>query len=124
MCRSYPLYSKKEDPKVRRIVAAVNQRFDWQLKIKHRHCLIPATGFHEWDAEKNRHLFHADQLLYLAGIHHSFMGSNKFVILTKQPNEAVEAVHNRMPVLILPAQSKKWFDDLTAAVERKNDMVP
>lgn len=183
MCGRYTLYSEKDDPEIRRIVAAVNQRFDGQLKtgdilpsdlapvicwnrrhashislelmswgyqtpfkrgliinaraetilekplfhedFKQRRCLIPATGFYEWDAEKKRHLFQADQLLYLAGIYHNFMGSNKFVILTKPPNEAVEAVHNRMPVLIPPTQSEKWFDDLTAAVElTKNDTVP
>ena len=33
MCGRYTLYSEKEDREIRRIVAAVNQRFDEQLKI-------------------------------------------------------------------------------------------
>jgi putative SOS response-associated peptidase YedK len=175
MCGRYTLYSEKEDHEVKRIVAAVNQRFDEQIKrgdilpsdlapvifrhrrdigqnsltlmnwgyhnplkkgliinarsetilektlfhedFKKRRCLIPAAGFYEWDAEKKQYLFQTDQLLYLAGIYTSSMGSNKFVILTKPPNEAVKAVHNRMPVLIPPAQREEWLDNLTLAIE-------
>jgi putative SOS response-associated peptidase YedK len=182
MCGRYTLYSEKEDREIRRIVAAVNQRFDEQIKpgdilpsdlapvickhrrdiiqnslelmnwgyenpfkkgliinarsetilekplfhedFKQRRCLIPATGFYEWDTQKRQYVFQTDQLLYLAGIYHRFMGSNKFVILTKPPNETVKSVHNRMPVLIPPAQREEWLEDLIVAIElTKKDTV-
>lgn len=93
--------------------------------FKQRRCLIPATGFYEWDTEKRQYVFQTDQLLYLAGIYHRFMGSNKFVILTKPPNEIVKAVHNRMPVLIPPTRKEEWLNDSTAALElTTQDLVP
>jgi len=92
--------------------------------FKNRRCLIPATGFYEWDAEKNQHLFQSDELLYLAGIHTNSKYINKFVILTKPPNEIVQTVHNRMPVLIPASQKDEWLNDLATAVElTKSDHI-
>lgn len=92
--------------------------------FKARRCLIPATGFYEWDREKHQYLFQADQLLYLGGIYKTFNGTNKYVILTKEPNETVAEVHNRMPVIISSEMITIWLQDFKTAAELiKEDAV-
>jgi putative SOS response-associated peptidase YedK len=82
-----------------------------------RRCLIPATGFYEWDANKNQYLFDAEKLIYFAGIYQSFNGVNKYVVLTKSPNAVVAGIHDRMPVIIPPDMASIWLTDLPRASE-------
>ncbi|MBU4438250.1 MAG: SOS response-associated peptidase [Acetobacterium sp.] len=82
-----------------------------------RRCLIPATGFYEWDPNKNQHLFYAEKLIYFAGIYKSINGVNKYVVLTKSPNALVAGIHDRMPVIIPPEMASTWLTDLTQASE-------
>lgn len=89
-----------------------------------RRCLIPATGFYEWDSNKNQYLFYSEKLIYFAGIYKSFNGINKYVVLTKSPNAAVAKIHNRMPVIIPSDMASSWLTVLALAIELlKQDSV-
>lgn len=79
--------------------------------FEHRRCLIPAAGFYEWDKEKHQYLFNSDHLLYLGGIYKPFNGENMYVILTKNSNETVYEIHDRMPVMIPPGMEDKWLNN-------------
>ena len=79
--------------------------------ILSRRCLIPTTGFYEWDKEKNKYLFESgtSPILYLAGIYKLYQGINRFVILTTAANSSMSMVHHRMPVIVEPERIQTWL---------------
>lgn len=85
----------------------------------HRRCVLPAAGFYEWDAKKQRYLFTQAQapILYLAGIYRPLAGANRFVILTTAANDAMRPIHDRMPVTIDHEQIMDWCSDEASALK-------
>ena len=63
--------------------------------LEKRRCIIPSTGFYEWNAEKKKFLFNMPDsgMLYMAGIYDRFDGEDRFVILTTEAN----VVHGGSP---------------------------
>lgn len=86
-----------------------------------RRCLLPASGFYEWDAGKKRYAFRPKAgLLWLGGLYHPAQKAGergRFVILTREPQPPVAAVHPRMPVLIPKTARMHWLRDRSAARE-------
>lgn len=85
-----------------------------------RRCVIPTTGFYEWDREKRKYLFRLpdSSALYLAGFWNSFREEDRFIILTTAPNDTIINVHDRMPVLLPPAEVELWLRDTAWASEK------
>lgn len=89
----------------------------------HRRCLVLANGFYEWmkvpgQKWKQPHYIHAperDQLM-LAGLwerwrpHDGREPIETFTILTTEPNHVVVRLHDRMPVILDPADYEAWLD--------------
>ena len=71
-------------------------------KFLERRCLIPASGFYEWDTQKNKYYFKRSdgKVLYLGGFYRNEDGENKFIILTKQSTPPVDKYHHRIPVIV------------------------
>ena len=91
----------------------------FQDDFRQRRCLIPATGFYEWDPDKRQFVFSdPDNLLYLGGLWRPERKNSEscFVILTREPDETVSPVHNRMPVLIPASRTTEWLSDPDSAV--------
>ncbi len=91
-----------------------------------RRCVIPSTGFYEWDSEKRKFLFRREDTnaLYMAGIYRVNPASSKesgeelrFVILTTQANDSMKEIHNRMPVVIPKQEIEAWIMDQKASGE-------
>lgn len=90
--------------------------------INRRRCLIPATGFYEWRREgKTRIPFCFtmldDSIFALAGIWESWRDpapAGKIVetvsILTTGANVLLDDIHDRMPVILQPADYDLWLD--------------
>ena len=77
-------------------------RQDW---ASHR-CIVPASWYFEWDhATKEKYAIQpADQqVTWLCGLYHIENGLPYFVILTRQPGEELQKIHDRMP-LIMPIE--------------------
>jgi putative SOS response-associated peptidase YedK len=81
--------------------------------IMNRRCIIPASGFYEWDSYKARFRFSHpdDDLLLLAGIYYEEQGTPRYTILTTQANESMIPVHDRMPVMIGRNEIRPWLID-------------
>lgn len=78
-----------------------------------RRCVIPSSGFFEWDKEKKKYLFTlpGEKVLYMAGFWNEFQGEKRFVILTTSPNESIKTIHDRMPLVLEKKQIDIWLTD-------------
>jgi putative SOS response-associated peptidase YedK len=98
--------------------------------FRSRRCVVPATGFFEWKGEPGRKqpfaITAADQPLFaFAGLWESWHDRSKpdapaletFTILTTEPNEAVAAIHDRMPVILPADRVQDWLTAPAAAAQ-------
>lgn len=80
-------------------------------------CVIPASGYYEWDAGKHKCFFHIPRKpIYLAGIYDNIEGINCYVVLTTVPNASVSDIHDRMPLILSHEQVRPWLTDPQAAL--------
>jgi putative SOS response-associated peptidase YedK len=98
--------------------------------IRRRRCLVPADGYYEWQAvggRKQPYFIHcADgQPIGLAAVAETWIGPNgeeldTVAIVTAAAGADLSALHERVPVTILPADFERWLDcrgdDVEAAV--------
>jgi putative SOS response-associated peptidase YedK len=101
----------------------------FRAAFKARRCLVPAGGFFEWKATGGKHKqpFHIrmrdGRPFALAGLWERWHGGDggeaveTCVILTTEANELVRPLHDRMPVILAPADFGAWFDPRTPAAE-------
>lgn len=82
-------------------------------------CLVPATGYFEWNTAKVKHRYSpADGgILYMAGLCRPSPEGLRFVIVTtpSDPVAIAAAVHPRMPLLIPPTKAEAWLGDTAFA---------
>lgn len=93
--------------------------------LQRRRCLIPVSGFYEWkklEPEKARgkklpHFIRVSgvEVFALAGLweHWQDPAGNELescTILTCAPNELMADLHDRMPVILDPADYDRWLD--------------
>ncbi len=83
---------------------------------RHRHCVIPSTGFFEWDGDKRKYQFTLPDtpVLYMAGIYDVREGEPCYSILTTAANDSMREVHDRMPLVLEREQIEPWLFDLKA----------
>ena len=81
--------------------------------IARRRCVIPASGFYEWDPYKARFRFTLPEqgLLFLAGFYRMEQGQPRYTILTTEANDSMIKVHDRMPVLVGRDEVRPWIEE-------------
>lgn len=94
--------------------------------LVNRRCIIPSTGFYEWDSEKQKFQFRLEgtNALYMAGLYSYYGDEMRFVILTTEANESIKEVHNRMPLVIPRNKIDTWILDNTATNELLHRVPP
>jgi putative SOS response-associated peptidase YedK len=95
-----------------------------------RRCLLPASGFYEWESRgqaRKPWLFRAPgaRPFCLAGLWESrrLPDGREFAtcaVVTTAANEVVGPIHDRMPVIIAPADFERWLD---ARVSEPEDLA-
>lgn len=93
--------------------------------FKRRRCLIPASGFYEWQAvnggKQPMYIHPAEgDLMSLAGLWEYWQSPDgseleTCTILTTSPNDLMAPIHNRMPVVLEPDDYTTWLDPETTA---------
>ena len=80
--------------------------------IAAQRCVIPSTGFFEWDRQKHKYLFRLpeEEALYMAGIYSVREGRAYYCILTTAANGSVKEVHPRMPLVLHKEQIEPWLE--------------
>ena len=92
----------------------------FRAAFKQRRCLIPASGFYEWQRTggyKQPYYFTmaSGEPFAMAGLWELWRGSDgseieSCAILTTEPNDVLAPVHNRMPVILEPDDFDLWLD--------------
>lgn len=89
--------------------------------LLNRRCIIPTTGFYEWNSEKQKFLFRLEgtNALYIAGLYMNYKDEMRYVVLTTDANDSMKEVHTRMPLVIPKEDIKTWITDYQAT----NDLL-
>ena len=98
----------------------------FRRSLLERRCIVPTTGFYEWDGQKRKYHFRlpGQDRLYLAGLWNTFQGEERFVILTTAPNDTIINVHDRMPVLLTDDEVTPWLHDTGMASAKLTALQP
>jgi putative SOS response-associated peptidase YedK len=100
-------------------VETAREKPAFRSAYKHRHCLILADGFYEWQKRPGgKQPFHLrlkdGQPFAFAGLWESWRHDEQTVesctILTTEPNDLARQVHDRMPVIVSPDHHRHWLD--------------
>jgi putative SOS response-associated peptidase YedK len=101
--------------------------------FRRRRCLIVADGFYEWQKQNG-----AKQPFYIrlrtsrpfafAGLWEHWEGADASVIesctlLTTQPNDLLQPIHNRMPVILHPEDYDLWLDPKIQEADRLQPLL-
>jgi putative SOS response-associated peptidase YedK len=118
-----PFWAKDEKFAYRTINAraeTAHSKPAFRAAFKARRCLIPATGFFEWQAGKDgKHPYcirpRQAPLFAFAGLYEHWKGDtgkpiDSCTILVTAANDAIQAVHDRMPVILPPEDFALWLD--------------
>lgn len=99
----------------------------FRTAMRHRRCLIPASGFYEWQrSESHKQPFWIAPaktgVVAFAGLWETWMGKDGSEIdtaafLTTAANTALSSIHHRMPVAIGSADFGRWLDPFVEARE-------
>ncbi len=95
--------------------------------VRARRCLIPANGFYEWQGEKGAKVPWvirpaAGGLIAIAGLWQEWRGLATCVIVTCAANATLAPIHERMPVVLAPADFALWLGEAGKGASRL--MVP
>ncbi len=84
-----------------------------------RRCVVPSTGFFEWDTAKQRFFFTlpGEPALYMAGLWALQDGLPRYTILTTAANASMQPVHDRMPVVLTRGTLRPWLEDSSATAD-------
>ena len=108
--------------------------------VLHHRIAVPAAGFYEWNAEKEKNRFQRPgEILFMAGLADypdgasadsdvdsgagGADGAGRFVIITTAANASMKPVHNRMPLILEKDQLDGWILD-DSMTERLLRQVP
>ena len=101
---------------------------------RHRRCILPADGFHEWTGERGcrRAVLFRERTgapLFMAGLWDRWLGADgseieTAVVITVEANADVSAVHGRMPALLEPGELDAWLDPAAPAREAMRLLRP
>jgi putative SOS response-associated peptidase YedK len=90
--------------------------------MKRRRCLVPAEWFYEWQktGAKTKQPYaialRDDSPFAFAGLWERWKDKAKdqvletYTLLTTDPNELLEPIHNRMPVILSPKDYQRWLE--------------
>ncbi|MCB1045432.1 MAG: SOS response-associated peptidase [Acidobacteria bacterium] len=110
---------------------SLSEKPSFRQAFKKRRCLIPANGFYEWVRnEKRPFLFRMSDFspFAMAGLWEVWRSESSEIhsctIITTQANDVLKPYHDRMPVILDPAQWAIWFNPTTSTDVLQAMMAP
>ena len=92
----------------------VAEKASFREAYRQRRCLIPANGFYEWKLENGLkqpyYVYPSGGALFaFAGLWEQWNELQTCAIITTEANEKMAPVHDRMPVIVSPAEYSAWL---------------
>lgn len=91
-------------------------------------CLIPASGFFEWKktgSSKVPYYIKTNQeIISFAGLYYKIKDDLYSAIITTNPNDLVETLHDRMPVILSKEEEESWLDPESTHTELQSLLDP
>ena len=102
--------------------------------FRRRRCLVPVSGFYEWQPTggKKKQPFVIRRIdgqpFALAGLWERWRDKDgevveSFTILTREPDELVKPIHDRMPAIVPAEHYGTWLDSSIQDVDRLQAMI-
>jgi len=97
----------------------VTEKPAFKRAVRYRRCVVPSSGFYEWQQEGKAKLPWYIRLkdgspMVFAGLWETWKSPegevDSFTILTTTANRLVEPLHDRMPVILHPDEYRTWLD--------------
>lgn len=97
---------------------SLDTKASFKQAAQQRRCLIPASGFYEWQTKGPKQPFHIylknSDLFTFAGIWESYQTAkgesiNSFCIITKAATQQMSTIHHRMPVMLNQNNERDWL---------------
>ena len=91
----------------------------WAKALRERRCIIPASGFFEWDenqpkGSRDRYRINSvyEDGFAFGGVYeiNSATGEMFVSIATTDPNKKMSKIHHRMPVILETDEFENWFE--------------
>lgn len=84
----------------------------FKSSFEHQRCIVLASGFYEWDKNKDRYLVRLKEqsVQYMAAVYQIKNGQSAFAILTQAAQPDFEAIHNRQPVFLKKAEIEPYLN--------------
>jgi putative SOS response-associated peptidase YedK len=112
----------------------VAEKPSFRSAFRKRRCLIPADGFYEWkklDGGKQPHFIHLrdEEPFAFAGLWEHWTNPDdgevieSCTIVTTEANALMRTLHDRMPVILPPADYDRWLDPATQDVEGLKELL-
>ena len=113
------------------------EKTSFRAAMQKRRCLIPSDVFFEWQdvpGQKRRKPYAVairdGEIFALGGLWEAWRAKESgewlitCAILTTEPNELLEPIHDRMPVIIQPDQYRAWLDGSTTMDDVRRLVAP
>jgi putative SOS response-associated peptidase YedK len=98
----------------------VSEKPAFRAAFRRRRCLIPADGFFEWQGQGKAKQPHFVQMVderpfAMAGLWETWEGPDNSLlesctILTTEPNDLMQPIHDRMPVILPSGAYEEWLN--------------
>lgn len=113
----------------------INEKPSFKKAFQYRRCIIPASGFYEWqkckDGKQPWYFRRRDeeQIFYFAGLWDIWHGPdgeqvNSCAVITTWANQLVDKIHPRMPVILNPDSLTSWLNPEADPGELKKLLRP
>ena len=105
----------------------VAEKPSFRAAFKKRRCLVIADGFYEWQLQGKQKQpmwigLKSKRPFAFAGLWEHWKSAEgqpleTCTIITTAPNELMQAIHNRMPVILSPSSYDQWLDPTVQQLE-------
>lgn len=131
-----PHWAKDEKTAYKMINARVEtltQRPAFRGLLSHHRCLVPASGFYEWQGEGREktpyYIYPGDQpYIAFAGLYDLWVTPTSeelytFTIITTEADPFMARLHNRMPVILARDLEEAWLDPALTQAQDVLDLL-
>jgi putative SOS response-associated peptidase YedK len=110
----------------------LTEKASFKKPFQRHRCLIPASGFYEWQQlGKAKIPYFArsldQEVIGFAGLFEKWEHGDEhiysFTIITTPANSLLKPLHERMPAILRPEQYEMWLDPLFSKVEQLTPML-